>query len=272
MRKIFLPVMLIVGTLFAGTGVVQASGGGEPLVRQSWPWSGLFGRYDMAALQRGFQVYHEVCSACHGLNHVAYRNLADIGFTTEQIKQIAAEREVIDGPNDDGEMFSRPALPSDRFVPPYPNDAAARAAQNGALPPDLSLIIKARPGGADYVYNLLMGYVDPEKVPAFLLEHPPSADFVLNPDLHFNRFFSSGNYQIAMAPPLVLASSMTFADGTEVTDHQVAHDVVSFLNWAADPHLDWRKSLGIKVMLFFAVLTVLLYALKRVIWARLEDH
>ena len=271
MRKIFLPVMLAIGVLFAAVGA-HAAGGGEPLLRQSWPWDGLFGRYDKAALHRGFQVYHEVCSACHGLSRVAYRNLGDIGFTEEQIKQIAAEKDVTDGPNDEGEMFTRPALPSDRFVSPYPNDEAARAAQNGALPPDMSLIVKARPRGADYIYNLLLGYVDDDKVPAYLLEHPQAADFMRNPDLHFNRFFTNGNLQIAMAPPLVLASSLVYGDGTEVTDQQVAHDVVSFLNWASDPHLDWRKSLGIKVMLFMAVLVVLLYALKRVIWSRLEDH
>lgn len=264
--------MVAMGILVTTIPATEAAEGGEPLVKQSWPWDGLFGRYDKAALQRGFQVYHEVCSACHGLSYLAYRNLGEIGFTQEQIKQIAAEKDVTDGPDDNGEMFTRPGVPSDRVVPPYPNDAAARAAQNGALPPDLSMVIKARPNGANYVYNLLLGYVDDDKVQAYLLEHPPSSDFVRNPDLHFNRFFTSGNHQIAMAPPLLLAESMTFADGTEVTPQQVAHDVVSFLNWAVDPHLDWRKSIGIKVLLFLAVLTVLMYALKRVIWSRLEDH
>src|SRR5690606_18688906 len=162
------PMIARIKTLAAATLVAAAFAGpamaaGEDLEIQAQDWSfgGIFGTFDRAELQRGFQVYQDVCASCHGLKHVAYRNLGDLGYTDDEIKAIAATKQVVDGPNDEGEMFERPAKPSDRFVSPFPNDAAARTANGGALPPDLSLIVDARAGGADYLYGVLVGYKEP---------------------------------------------------------------------------------------------------------------
>nr|WP_254432520.1 cytochrome c1 [Magnetospirillum sp. SS-4] len=215
-------------------------------------WEGVFGKHDQASLRRGWQVFHDVCSACHSMKLVAYRNLADLGFTEDEIKAIAAEKEVRDGPNDEGEMFMRPARPADRIVPPFANDKAAMAANGGALPPDLSLMNKARPKGPYYVYSLFLGYEDA----------PPEG--VTIPDGKFFNHYFPGN---AISMPGVIADDVvTYADGTKATKEQIAKDVVTFLNWAAEPELDTRKSMGLKVMLFLAVLTAMLYALKRQIW------
>jgi cytochrome c1 len=228
---------------------------GAALEHQSWPWLGVFGKYDQAQLKRGFQVYHEVCSNCHSLKLVAYRNLAEIGFSEDEIKAVAAEKQVKDGPNDQGEMFDRPARPSDRFVPPFPNDQAARAANNGALPPDLSLMTKARKGGPDYVYAILTGFKDaPEGV-------------TLNEGMYYNDAFPG--HQIGMPPP-ISDDLVTYADGTKASKEQIAKDIVAYLNWAAEPELDVRHALGIKVLGFLVVLTALLYALKRRIWSDVE--
>ena len=155
MRKLF--TATVVAALTGLSGVAQAAEGGEPLPEVNWSWSGIFGTFDKASLQRGFQVYSDVCSGCHALKQLSYRNLSGIGFSEDQIKQIAAAASITDGPNDDGEMFERPGLPSDKFKHPFANDQAARAANNGALPPDLSLIVKARAGGADYIHGILTG-------------------------------------------------------------------------------------------------------------------
>jgi ubiquinol-cytochrome c reductase cytochrome c1 subunit len=230
----------------------EAAGEAEPLLRQSWPHQGIFGTYDRAALQRGFQVYKEVCSACHGTKYLAFRNLRALGYTEEEVKAIAAEYTVIDGPNDQGEMFERPARPSDRKPSPYPNEQAARAANNGAYPPDLSLIVKARAGGENYVYSILVGY-----------EEPPAG--VTVPDgMYYNKYFP-GHF-IAM-PPILQPDGVTYADGTRATISQMARDVTQFLAWLAEPKLEERKATGIKVMLFLIVLTGLLYAYKRRVWA-----
>lgn len=223
---------------------------------RDWTFHGMFGTFDRAALQRGYQVYTEVCSACHSLKLLSYRNLTGIGFSLDQIKKIAAEFEVTDGPNDEGEMFQRPALPSDRFVLPFPNDNAARASNNGALPPDLSLMVKAREGGADYVYGLLTGYK--EEAPAGI---------ELGEGMNYNLYFP--NHQIAMSPPLA-EDAVEYADGTKATFEQLVSDVTTFLAWAAEPELEERKRLGIKVMLFLLVLTGMLYAIKRSIWKDLH--
>ncbi len=223
------------------------------IAHQSWPWLGIFGKYDEAALKRGFQVYHDVCSNCHSLKLVAYRNLGPgLGISDDDIKKIAAEKQVPDDPNDAGDVKPRPARPSDHFVPPFPNDNAARAANNGALPPDLSLIVKAREGGPDYVYAILTGFGD------------PPAGFKMNDGMNYNKAFAG--HQIGMPPPLA-EGTVTFADGTKATLDQEAHDVVSFLNWAAEPELNVRHNLGIKVLILAGVLTLLAYALKRKIWA-----
>ena len=226
---------------------------GTALPSQPWSFDGLLGTYDRAALQRGLHVYQQVCAACHGLKYVAYRNLTDLDFNEGEAKAIAAAYEVEDGPNDEGEMFTRPARLSDRFPSPFPNDKAARAANNGALPPDLSLIVKARPGGPDYLYGILTGY------------HEPPAGFEVGEGMYYNAVMP-GN-QIAMPPPLS-EGQVEFADGTTANVEQMSRDVTQFLAWAAEPTLEARKNAGLKSMLFLIAFTVLAYATKRRIWAR----
>lgn len=218
---------------------------------QSWSFDGVFGTFDRAAAQRGFQVYKEVCSACHAVEHLRYRDLAALGFNADEVKAIAAEYEVTDGPNDEGEMFQRPAKPSDRFKEPFANVQAARSANNGAAPPDLSMVVKARKGGPDYVYALLTGYADPPQ------------GVTLMAGMNYNEWFPG--HQIAMPKPLN-PDQVTYADGTKATVEQMAHDVTTFLTWAAEPNLEARKRLGAKVILFLIVLAGLLYAAKRKIW------
>lgn len=253
MRKFI--IATIVASLF-GMGTALASGDVTEPPKHKWSFGGLFGGFDQAGLKRGFQVYSEVCSSCHGLSLVAYRNLADIGFSKGEITEIAAEVEVEDGPDDEGEMFFRPARASDRFVSPFPNDNAARSANSGALPPDLSLIVKARNGGADYIFALLTGYAE---------DAPEGVE--LGEGMYYNEYFP--NHQIAMMPPLE-DEAVEYADGTKPTLSQHAEDVTAFLSWAASPELEERKRLGIKVLIFLLVLTGMLFALKRQIWAKLH--
>ena len=229
------------------------------LPSRNWSFDGVFGTFDRAALQRGFQVYKDVCAACHSMNLVAYRNLADPGgpgFNEAEVKAIAASVEVTNAlPNDQGEMFQRPALPSDKFKSPFANEQAAKAANNGALPPDLSLITKARPGGADYIYALLTGYGD------------PPADFKVSQGLNYNKYFPG--HQIAMAPPLA-PDAVGYTDGTQATVDQMAADVSHFLMWAAEPKLEERKRIGFQAMLFLIVATGVFYAVKRKVWSDLH--
>ncbi len=234
------------------SGPATAAGPGVEIPHQHWSHGGLFGTYDRSALRRGFTVYKNVCAGCHGLRLVAYRNLMDIGFSENEVKAIAAEVEVQDGPNDEGEMFDRPGLPSDRFKSPFPNENAARASNNGAYPPDLSLIVKARPGGVDYLYAILTGY-----------KEAPAGTTV--PDgMHYNAYFPG--HMIAMPAPLS-ADGVEYADKTKATVEQQARDISVFLAWAAEPELDERKRMGIKVILFLLLLTGLFYVVKRRIWA-----
>jgi ubiquinol-cytochrome c reductase cytochrome c1 subunit len=225
------------------------------LPHQNWSFAGPFGTFDRAALQRGFQVYSEVCSNCHSLTLLSYRDLAALGYNEDQVKAIAAQKEVTDGPNDQGEMFQRPARPSDHFVPPFPNDQANRAAHNGALPPDLSLMVKARAGAEDYVYDLLTGYT---AAPAGV-KMPDTMQY----DLYFP------GHQIAMPPPLS-DDIVTYGDGTKATMQQEAHDVVTFLAWAAEPSMEDRKRTGVKVLIFLLAMTGVLYLAKRKIWAEVH--
>lgn len=220
---------------------------------QDWEWQGFFGTFDRATLQRGFQVYRQVCHSCHSLHFVAFRHLRDIGLSEEQIEAVAGEFEVEDGPDDLGDMFMRPAKASDYIPSPFPNEQAARAANGGALPPDLSLVVRARPGGADYVRALLIGYV----------EEPPE-DVKMMPGMYYNEYFPG--HQIAMPPPLV-EGLVEYEDGTEATLDQYAHDVTTFLSWTSYPVLEERKRLGVKVILFLVALTALLFALKKKIWS-----
>ncbi|HJK86631.1 MAG TPA: cytochrome c1 [Candidatus Megaira endosymbiont of Nemacystus decipiens] len=216
-----------------------------------WPFEGIFGKFDRQATQRGAQIYMQVCAACHSLNHVYYRNLKALGFSDTEIKQIASEKTVVDGPDEFGDMFERPALPSDRFVAPYPNEEAARAANNGAYPADLSLIVKARHDGANYLYSLLTGY-----------QEAPS-DINLMPGLYYNPYFEG--MQLAMPAPLA-QSIVDYLDGTPATIDQMARDVTIFLQWTAEPEMEHRKSMGLKVMIFLIIFTILFYIAKRNIW------
>lgn len=251
MRKFLLATVLAAG--IAGPALAAGEAPKPPSV--DWHFGGLFGTVDLAAAQRGFQVYKEVCSACHGVYHLSYRNLADIGFNEEEVKALAAQATVKDGPNDEGTMFDRPGRPSDKFARPFPNEKAARASNNGAYPPDLSLIIKARENGADYVHGLLTGY-----------ESPP-AGVKMGDGMNYNKYFPG--HQIAMAPPLS-DNQVTYSDGTPASVDQMAKDVVNFLSWAAEPEMEQRKRTGIKVILFLLIFTGILYAAKRKIWANLH--
>ena len=221
----------------------------------NWSFSSIIGTFDRASQQRGLQVYKEVCSGCHGLRLLAYRNLKAIGYNDDEIKAFASENNV-NTINDDGEVVERQARPSDKFVSPYPNEQAARAANGGAYPPDLSLIIKARSGGADYLHALLTGYVDaPEekKVPD---------------GMYYNKYYS-GNL-IGMPQPLY-EDGITYADGTKASPDQMAKDVTAFLAWASEPEMEDRKRLGISVILFLLVLTILSYLAMKQIWAPIKN-
>ena len=225
------------------------------VTKQDWSFNGPFGVYDRGELQRGLQVYRQICSACHSMKLLSYRNLEALGYTPEQVKSLAAQDMVQDGPNEEGDMFERAARPSDRFKAPYLNDNQARAANAGALPPDLSLIVKARHGGADYVYSVLTGY-----------EEPP-ANVVLTPGMHYNKAFAG--HQIAMPAPLA-DGMVAYADNSPMTVKQYAHDVANFLTWASDPHMEDRKRTGIKVMIFLAFLTGVMYLVKKNLWASVK--
>jgi ubiquinol-cytochrome c reductase cytochrome c1 subunit len=242
----------VLGGLMLTPAIARAADENQQLPRQQWSFDGVFGTYDRASAQRGFQVYKEVCSVCHPVKHLHIRDLADIGYNEDEVKAIAAGYQVTDGPNDEGQMYQRPGRPSDPIPEPFPNDQAARAANNGALPPDQSLIVKARVGGPDYVYGILTGYKE------------PPAGFKMLEGMNYNEFFAG--HQIAMPPPLS-DNAVTFADGTPATVPQMAHDVVTFLTWAAEPNLDDRHRTGLKVTLFLVVAAGVFYAAKRKIWA-----
>lgn len=259
---------LALGAAVMAGPAAHAAGKAEPAINIDFSFEGPFGKFDRAQLQRGFQVYKEVCAACHAMNYVPYRALGEEdgpGFTEEEVRAIAAQYEVQDGPDSSGEMFMRPALPSDRFVSPFPNKEAATAA-NGAYPPDLSLITKARAGfhgtikqffegigGPEYVYSVLVGYQEP---PADAGEGPAGASY--------NPYFAAGPW-IAMAPPL-MEGLVEYADGTPATEDQMARDVAAFLAWAAEPTMVERKETGLRVILFLIVLAGLLYASYKKLW------
>ena len=225
------------------------------LKKQNWSFEGIFGRYDNSTLQRGLQIYQEVCSACHGMKRLRFRELRDLGFTDGQIKIYAETFEILDGPNELGEMFLRPGEPSDTFVSPYKNKEEAKASFNGSYPPDLSLLTKAIKNGPDYIYSLLIGYEDPPK------------EFKLTDGLYYNPYYDGK--VIAMPPPLY-DNAIEYIDGTNASLDQLSYDIVHFLNWAAEPKLQQRKSLGLKVLLFLIILTLLLYVTMKEIWSRIE--
>jgi ubiquinol-cytochrome c reductase cytochrome c1 subunit len=224
--------------------------------------NGPFGRYDRQQLQRGFQVYKEVCSACHSMKLVAFRDLRQLGYTDAEVKAIANQwaTEVPSINPETGEPATRKALPADHFPSPYANETAARAANNNALPPDFSLITKAREGGAAYVYSLVTGY---SNQPAELLKQFPDAK---TPNgLYYNPYFA--NLNLAMPPPLVADGQVTYADGTKPTKEQMAKDVAAFLVWTAEPKLETRHAIGITVLIFLIIATVLAYMSYQTIWA-----
>jgi ubiquinol-cytochrome c reductase cytochrome c1 subunit len=255
MRRVYVLALVTVLMLVGGFAIRAGAQEAPEPPRQQWPFYGVFGTYDRAALQRGFQVYKEVCAACHAVKHLYFRDLAELGYNEDAVKGMAAQVQVTDGPNDQGEMFQRPGRPSDPMPKPFPNDQAARAANNGALPPDLSLITKAREEGPDYVYAILTGFKDAPQ------------GFKVMEGMYYNEYFPG--HQIKMPPPLSDAQ-VKFADGApdKVTDE--ARDVVSFLVWAAEPNLDQRHRMGFKVILFMVIATGVFYAGKRKIWSRIE--
>tara|TARA_B100000579_G_scaffold426833_1_gene434603 strand:+ start:247 stop:1029 length:783 start_codon:yes stop_codon:yes gene_type:complete len=231
----------------------------KKLLSPDWSFKGYFGKFDRASLQRGYQVYAEVCSSCHSMKYLSYRNLAEEGgpeFSEEQAKAIAANFEVIDGPNDDGEMYTRQAKLSDKFVNPYQNNKEAMASNGGAYPPDMSVLVKARSGGADYLYSLLLGYED-----------PPS-NVTLDDGVYYNKYMY-GN-MIRMANPLS-DGLVEYNDGTEASEKQMAKDVVTFLAWAAEPHLEARHKIGFKAIIYLIIITILVYLSMRKLWSRIES-
>ena len=224
----------------------------------AFSFDGPFGTYDRQQLQRGFQVYKEVCASCHGLNYVAFRNLEELGYREEEVKAIADQWQIevpaVDAKT--GEASTRKALPADRFPDPYPNEVAARAANRNALPPDLSLITKARHGGPAYVASLLTGYRNP---PADLPEEARPGE-----GLYFNPWFP--NLNLAMPPPITADGQVSYADGTNPTREQMAKDVSAFLAWTAEPRLENRKSAGLATLIFLIFATVLAYMAYQNIW------
>jgi len=275
----------IVAAMILVPAVASAEEAGhEEIARQHWSFSGFTGQFDKAQLQRGFQVYQQICSNCHSLKRLAFRNLVQPGgpeFPEASVKALAHDwpNKITDGPNDEGKMFERPALLSDPILGPYKNDKEARAAQNGALPPDLSLMARARAvernppwyihpflmlgdildsyqeGGADYIYALMTGFSD------------PPAGFHLVDGKYYNHAFPG--HQISMPPPLS-DGAVSYQDGTPDKVENYAHDVAAFLSWTADPSLDQRKRIGWQVILYLIVTTVLLYIGKRRIWSAIK--
>jgi ubiquinol-cytochrome c reductase cytochrome c1 subunit len=257
MRRIIVSGAVALAALGLGAAAIAAEGH-IPLKHQHWHFKPPFGTYDRASAQRGFQVYQEVCAACHSLSLVAYRNLVDLGLTEGQVKAIAAAVQVPDI-GDDGSAIERPARPSDHFKKPFANEAAAAAANGGKAPPDLSVIVKARDGGADYIYSLLTGYVPFEKLTPQQIK-----EFSVTKDDNFNLYFPG--HRIAMPPPLS-DGKVNYVDGTKNTLDQMSRDVTEFLAWASEPHLEARYRTGVRVILFLLALAGLMYAVKRQVWA-----
>ncbi len=259
MKKLFLILLFLPSFVLAN----ESHNAADPLStsalhpkQMKWEFDSIFGRFDRASIQRGYQVYKEVCAACHGLKLVSYRNLQEIGFSEDEVKQIAAEYSVTDGPNDEGEMFDRPALPSDRFVGPYANEQAARSVNGGASPPDLSLIVKARHDGPNYVYSLITGFTDAPD------------EFIMSEGKNYNPYFEGR--QISMPAPITDDGQVDYKDGTYATKEQMTIDVVNFLQWAAEPETEHRKKMGVRTMIFLAILLAILIAAKKAVWKNVK--
>jgi len=243
---------LLAGVFAAGLLAAPAIAQEDEMPNEKWSFNGVFGTFDLAAAQRGYQVYANVCANCHSMQMLHYRDLSGIGLDAAEIKAIAAGITVPSGLDDQGNPKEGPATPANQFKSPFANEAAARAANNGALPPDLSLIVDAREGGANYIYGILTGF-----------GQPPSG-FKMQDGMYYNRMFPG--HQIGMPQPLQ-DGTVEYVDGTPNTMNQEAHDVVTFLAWAADPETVERKQIGVRVVLFLMFMTGLTYAVKRKVWS-----
>ena len=255
LNNLLIKVFLIIFIMGAINSAYSEENKAE-FIKNHWSFEGVFGTFDRTSLQRGYQVYQEVCSGCHSVQHLSYRNLSEKGgpeFLPEEVKAIAAQFEVTDGPNEDGEMFTRPGRLSDKFISPFPNVKAAAAANGGAYPPDMSVLAKARKGGANYIYSLLMGY---EEAPA---------GYELDDGVYYNKYMPG--QKIKMAEP-ISDGIVEYADGTETSKAQIARDVTTFLVWAADPHLEARHKIGFKVFFYLIILLTLVYLSKQKVWSR----
>ena len=252
--------ILLISTIFLIASFNSNAAEKVEYLETDWSFKGLFGKFDRGALQRGYQVYTEVCSSCHSMKYLSYRNLSEKGgpeFTEQEAKAIAASFEVTDGPNADGDMFTRPGKLSDKFVMPYDNKKAAQAANGGAYPPDMSVLIKARGGGANYIYSLLQGYED------------PPIGMTLDEGVHYNKYMY-GN-KIKMANQLS-DGLVEYNDGTKATVQQMSKDVTTFLMWTAEPHLESRHQMGFKAIVYLIILTILVYFSMKRIWSRIETE
>jgi len=252
--------ILLISTIFFIASFNSNAAEKVEYLKTDWSFKGLFGKFDRGALQRGYQVYTEVCSSCHSMKYLSYRNLSEKGgpeFTEQEAKAIAASFEVTDGPNADGDMFTRPGKLSDKFVMPYDNKKAAQAANGGAYPPDMSVLVKARGGGANYIYSLLQGYED------------PPAGITMDDGVYYNKYMY-GN-KIKMANQLS-NGLVEYGDGTDATVEQMSKDVTTFLTWAAEPHLEARHRMGFKAIVYLIILTVLVYFSMKKIWSRVETE
>ena len=257
--KNFLRILSLI-IVFLATPLSSHSAEKVEYLKTDWSFKGLFGKFDRGALQRGYQVYTEVCASCHSMKYLSYRNLSEKGgpeFTEQQAKAIAASFDVTDGPNSDGEMFTRPGKLSDKFVMPYENVKAAQAANGGAYPPDMSVLVKARGGGVDYIYSLLQGYED------------PPVGITLDEGVHYNKYMY-GN-KIKMSNPLS-DGLIEYSDGTNATVEQMSKDVTTFLMWTAEPHLETRHQMGFKAIVYLIILTILVYFSMKRIWSRVETE
>ena len=255
LNNLFVKIFFVIFIMLTSNSVYSEENKSE-FIKNNWSFQGVFGTFDRASLQRGYQVYQEVCSGCHSIQHLSYRNLSEKGgpeFLLEEAKTIAAQFEITDGPNEDGEMFNRPGRLSDKFVSPFSNAKAAAAANDGAYPPDMSVLVKARKGGADYIYSLLMGY---EEAPA---------GYELDDGVYYNKYMPG--HKIKMAEP-ISEGVVEYIDGTEATKSQIAKDITAFLVWAGDPHLEARHKMGFKVFFYLIILLTLVYLSKQKVWSR----
>ncbi len=251
-------IFLVLLTSFSSYKLLAESS--QENLKVNWSFKSFFGTFDRASLQRGYQVFNEVCSSCHSIKYLSYRNLTEKGgpeFSEEEAKAIAANFEVIDGPDSTGEMFTRPAKLSDKFVMPYANEEEAKSANGGAYPPDMSVLVKARKDGANYIYSLLLGYED------------PPVDIKLDDGVYYNKYMYGNN--IKMSAPL-FDELVEYSDGTKATTEQMAKDVVSFLMWAAEPHLEQRHKIGFRVIIYLIIISILVYFSMKKIWSRIESE